>query len=177
MQLPASMKKNPPTVESLKNHDVAISFLPGPALLEYIDMLIESGIPLASGSTGLVWPNDIDSRLKEKKLAWVTAGNFSLGMNLIHGMIKVLSEAPKLFDKYEFKMHEVHHIHKLDKPSGTALAWEKWLGQPVDISSERIGETIGNHKLSLITDYEDISIEHNAKDRKIYAQGGSLDSR
>src|SRR5689334_7664275 len=111
---------NPPTVEALQGHDVAISFLPGPAFLEHIDVLLESGIPLATGSTGFEWPKDIDAKLKEQGTAWITASNFSLGMNLVYGMIRVLAKAPQLFDDFEFKLHEVHHIHKKDQPSGTS---------------------------------------------------------
>lgn len=164
-------EKNPPTLEALRQHDVAIAFLPGPVMEQYIDLLIESGLPLANGSTGLQWPKDIDGRLKAKNLAWITAGNFSLGMNLVYSMIKVLAKAPKLFDDYEFNLHEVHHIHKLDKPSGTALAWQRWLGQDAHITSAREGDNPGFHKLTLSTPYEDISLEHQAKDRKIFAEG------
>lgn len=162
---------NPPTLKDLQEHDVAISFLPGPALLEYINLLLESGIPLASGSTGFDWPEDIDGRLKDKGTAWITASNFSLGMNLVYGMLKVLSKAPQLFDDFEFKLHEIHHVHKKDMPSGTALSWQEWLGQPVDITSGREGDNPGEHKLTLVTPYEDISVQHQAKDRRIFAQG------
>ncbi len=164
-------ESNLPSLEKLKKCDAAISFLPGPALMEYIELLIESKIPLASGSTGFVWPADMDERLKQNNIAWVTASNFSLGMNLIYGMIKVLAKTPELFDEYEFKLHEIHHINKKDKPSGTALSWEKWLGQDVDITSERIGDNPGEHKLTLVTPYEDIILEHKSKDRRIFAQG------
>lgn len=162
---------NLPTLEKLKSCDALISFLPGPALLEYIDLIIESEVPLASGSTGFTWPKDIDSRLKEKNISWITASNFSIGMNLVHGMIKVLAKTPELFDEYKFKLHEIHHIHKKDHPSGTALSWQKWLDQKVEFSHEREGDNPGDHKLTLETEFEDISIQHRAKDRKIFAQG------
>lgn len=162
---------NPPTLEALAGHDAVISFLPGPAFAEYIDLLVESGLPVATGSTGFNWPDDIDERLKERRVAWVTAGNFSIGMNLVHGMINVLARAPQLFDNYQFKLHEVHHIHKQDKPSGTALEWQRWVGQPVEITCDREGERIGDHTLTLVTPYEDISVQHHSKDRRIYAEG------
>lgn len=162
---------NLPTVEKLKGHDVAISFLPGPIVPQYIDMLIEAGLPLASGSTGFDWPADTDSKLRANNLAWITASNFSLGMNLVYGMIQVLAKAPQLYDNLEFKLHEIHHFHKKDHPSGTALSWQKWLGQDVDITSAREGDNPGDHRLTLVTDYEDISIQHQAKDRRVFAQG------
>lgn len=164
-------ESNPPTLEKLKEADSLISFLPGPALLEYLDLLIDSGVPLASGSTGFEWPEGIDQRLKDKGVAWITASNFSLGMNLVYGMVKVLSKTPELFDEYKFKLHEIHHIHKRDNPSGTALSWQKWLGQPVEFSHDRDGDNPGDHKLTLSTKYEEISVQHQAKDRKMFAEG------
>lgn len=163
--------ENPPTVEKLKGHDAAISFLPGPALLDYIDIIIESRVPLASGSTGFEWPKDIDERLKKANVAWVTASNFALGMTLIHEMIKIMSTAPNILDEFSFKLHEIHHVHKKDHPSGTALTWEKWLGQKVDFSFEREGDNPGDHKLILETPFENIIVQHQSKDRKIFAQG------
>src|SRR5438270_2304170 len=76
-------ESNPPTLEALKQNDVAIVFLPGPVFVKYIDLLIESGLPVANGSTGFEWPEDVDARLKAKQTAWITASNFSLGMNLV----------------------------------------------------------------------------------------------
>lgn len=162
---------NPPTLEKLAGHDAIIIFLPGPVFLPYIDMLVDSGLPVASGCTGFDWPADMDERLKRRGAAWITASNFSLGMNLVYGMVKVLSKGPKLFDSYQYKLHEIHHIHKKDHPSGTALSWEKWLGQPVQFSHDREGDNPGDHKLTLSTKYEDISIQHQAKDRRIFAEG------
>lgn len=170
-------ESNVPTLEKLKECDAAISFLPGPALMEYLELLLESRLPLASGSTGFLWPDDIDAKLKENGVAWVTASNFSLGMNLIHGMIKVLAKTPKLFEDYQFKLHEIHHINKKDRPSGTALSWEKWLGQKADITSDRVGDNPGEHKLTLVTPYEDIVLEHKSKDRRIFAEGAIWTAR
>lgn len=164
-------EKHLPTAEALKQNDVLISFLPGPALAGYFDMIIDSGVPLATGSTGFDWPDDIDARLKQKNVAWITASNFALGMNLVHGMIKVMAKAPDLFDKFDFKLHEIHHVHKKDHPSGTALTWQKWLGQDVDFSFQRQGDNPGDHKLTLSTEFEDITVQHQSKDRKIFASG------
>lgn len=168
---------NPPTLAKLKGHDVVISFVPGPIFVQYIDMLIESGLPVVSGSTGFDWPEDINQRLKAKNVAWITASNFSLGMNLVRGMIKVLAKAPLLFDNFDLKLHEIHHIHKKDQPSGTSLSWQKWVGQDVNITSGRDGDNPGDHKLTLVTPYEDISVQHQAKDRRIFAEGAIWTAR
>lgn len=164
-------ENNLPTLERLKACDVAISFLPGPAFVKYIDLLIQSGLPAAVGSTGFDWPEDTDQKLKDAGLSWIASTNFALGMNIVRAMIQALSKAPKLFDEYEFNIEEIHHIHKKDSPSGTALTWKEWLGRETKISATREGDNPGFHKLTLKTPYEDISIEHQSKDRKIFAQG------
>lgn len=162
---------NPPTLKSLKGHDVIISFLPGEPFLGYIETLIDSKIPVVTGSTGFDWPKDIDQRLKENKTSWVRAHNFSLGMNLVHQMIKVMAKAEKLFSKPKYKIHEVHHIMKVDSPSGTALSWQDWSEHECDITSARTGDVVGDHKLTLETSNEDIIVQHQAKDRGIFASG------
>jgi 4-hydroxy-tetrahydrodipicolinate reductase len=163
--------KNHPTLEKLKGHDVVISFLDGETFKTYLPLLVESNLPVVTGSTGMAWPSDFDSNLKAKKLTWIYATNFSLGMNLVHQMILIMKEADSILSHFKFSMNEIHHTKKLDAPSGTALSWEKWLDNKVDITSERIGDVIGIHELKLTTSTEEISIKHQALDRKIFAEG------
>lgn len=163
--------KNIPTVEKLSGHDVIICFLTGEVFKKYLDIVIESKLPLICGTTGIELSNNLHNQLLEKKIKWIYATNFSLGMNLVAQMIKVLEKANKLFTQFNFSIHEVHHTKKLDMPSGTALTWKKWLNHEVDISSERIDDVIGIHDLVLNTPYEKISIKHEALDRTIFAEG------
>lgn len=163
--------KNIPTIENLKGHDVIISFLSGDVFEKYIPLLVESKIPVVCGSTGFEWPLDFNKELQAKGLKWIYASNFSLGMTLVKKMIQVLSHANKIYDHYRLTMNEIHHAGKLDAPSGTAKTWEKWIGSKVDISSYRVAEAIGIHELTLTTANEEISLRHNALDRKIFAEG------
>jgi len=165
--------KNPVTVEKLIGHDVLISFVNGQVLLDHLEILIESGVPHVTGATGVKWPSDLDAKLKAANIKWMVATNFSLGMNLVKAMINCLGKAHKLFKDFEFKIHEVHHSQKLDAPSGTALSWKAWLGSPSDvpISSERVGNITGIHEVRLNTENEEIFLRHEAKDRKIFAEG------
>lgn len=162
---------NTPTLERLRGHDVVISFLPGEAFKSYLGLLQESKIPVVCGSTGMSWPQNFDQDLKNSGLKWIYATNFSLGMNLVHQMILIMKEASKIFDDYQFSLHEVHHTKKLDAPSGTALSWKNWVGHDIDITSERKGDVIGIHELTLTTPDEEITLKHNALDRKIFANG------
>lgn len=159
------------TSQNLLGHDVIISFLSGEIFLNHLPLLLESRIPVICGSTGMKWPINFDQSLKDLNLKWIYATNFSLGMNLVHQMILIMKEAAKIFDEYQFSLHEVHHTKKLDAPSGTALSWKDWSGHSMEITSERKGDVTGIHELTLSTPYEEIIIKHKALDRKIFASG------
>ena len=167
-------REHPPEKTRLMGHDIIISFLPGEPFKEVIPELLATRIPVVTGSTGFDWPEGrpaFSKKLADENLIWVHANNFSLGMNLIHEMIQILAKADILFDEYSYSLHEIHHTNKKDAPSGTAMAWKEWLKQPVEITSERTGDVIGEHSLSLTTPFERISINHSAMDRKIFASG------
>lgn len=167
-------RSRPPECEALREHDIIISFLPGDAFVEYIPELIASGRPVVSGSTGFDWPEGrevFSLRIAGESLIWIHANNFSLGMNLIHEMIQIMGMAATVYDEHSFSIHEIHHSQKKDAPSGTALAWKRWLDHPASITSERTGDVTGEHTLTLDTPFEKISIHHMAKNRQIFASG------
>ena len=111
--------KNTPDINKLNGHDVIISFLAAEPFKEYIPLIIESKIPLVSGTTGFSYDENLKGQIKNLNLKWIVANNFSLGMNLIFNMIKVMGKASKLVANPNYKIHEVHHTKKLDAPSGT----------------------------------------------------------
>ena len=164
-------ENTPPTLEKLKESDAVIVFVPGDAVGDILDLVIESGVPAAWGSTGFSWPEDLDERLKEADTKWVLANNFSLGMNLIRHAIKTISAGAEALKNPEFHIHEVHHIHKKDAPSGTAISWKNWLDKPVEITSAREGDVNGIHELTITTATEKITLNHEALDRSIFAEG------
>lgn len=163
--------KNQPTLNALKDSDVVISFLSGEVFETYMPLLVESKLPVVTGSTGMKWPVGFDDQLKKNGCSWIYATNFSLGMNIVHQMILILKEADKILSDFTFSMHEVHHTKKLDAPSGTALSWKNWLDKKCEITSERTGDVIGIHELKLSTPTEKITLKHEALDRKIFAEG------
>jgi 4-hydroxy-tetrahydrodipicolinate reductase len=163
--------KRKPNFESLAGHDIIISFLPGPIFLEYIPLLVDTKIPVITGSTGFSWPEDIDNILIKNEISWIYTHNFSLGINIVKRMIETLSKAANLFDDSTFKIHEIHHTNKQDAPSGTAISFEKWLGHKTEITSERTGDIVGIHELSFESADEVITLKHTAKDRSIFARG------
>jgi len=164
-------RKNAPTLESLRECDIIISFLPGDAFVKYIPLLVESALPVITGSTGFTWPNSISNTLSENKLQWIYAHNFSLGMSVVKTLIESLSRSSDLFESPQFSIHDIHHTKKLDSPSGTALSWKDWLDKDANITSERVGDVVGYHHLEMETPSEKIKLTHEAKDRSLFAHG------
>lgn len=163
--------KNLPTYEKLMRHDVIVSFLPGEAFHALIPVLLETKKPVVTGSTGFSWPSQFDKTLQEKKLTWIHATNFSLGVVVLKQLIERLHQVDHLFKDKTLSIHEVHHTKKLDAPSGTALSMKEWLDEPCEISSERTGDVVGLHTLTLETNGEILRLVHEAKDRTLFAEG------
>ena len=163
--------QNVPTFEKLIKHDVIISFLPGEAFEALIPVLLETKKPVVTGSTGFKWPTNFDKTLQEKKLSWIFATNFSLGVVVLKQLIERLHQVDGLFKEKYLSIHEVHHTKKLDAPSGTALSMKEWLQEPCEITSERTGDVVGLHTLKLETPGEILRLEHEAKDRRLFAEG------
>jgi 4-hydroxy-tetrahydrodipicolinate reductase len=162
---------NPPTVEKLKKADAVIIFVPGDAVSDVINDVIEAGIPAAWGSTGYDWPVDLGEKVKAMNTKWVLASNFSLGMNIIRKGIEAISAGSAILKDPEFHIHEVHHIHKKDAPSGTALSWKEWLNKEAEVTSAREGDVKGIHELTMKTGTEEITLRHKALDRALFAEG------
>lgn len=162
---------NPPTVEKLQQADAVIIFVPGDAVPDVMDKVIEAGIPAAWGSTGFVWPDDVEERVKARNAKWILASNFSLGMNIIRKSIQAISAGSNILKDPEFRIHEVHHVHKKDAPSGTALSWKEWLDKEAEVTSAREGDVKGIHELTLKTETEEITLKHKALDRALFAEG------
>lgn len=157
--------------EELKEIDNAIAFLPPNAMLENIDLLISAKINVVTGTTGLEWPSDLDNKLKDAGLIWIKAANFSIAMNLVQAMIKKIANAKTILSQFNLDIHEIHHTKKLDSPSGTALKWKEWVNQEIPVTSERIGDEVGTHILTIKNEFEQIKIEHNSLNRLLFAKG------
>lgn len=162
---------NKPTADKLKDADAAILFVPGSAVNELLNPLMEAGIPAAWGTTGYDWPTDLNQQLKEKNIKWLRASNFSLGMNIVRRCLGIIGQSSSVLDNPSFHIHEIHHTQKKDAPSGTAISWEEWLGQDAKITSERKGDIKGIHLLEVKTESESIWLKHEAHNRKIFAEG------
>lgn len=164
-------EENKPTPEKLSEVDVAIVFVPGSAAEEVIEVLLKTKIPAVWGTTGYHWPKELPDRVKLAGNRWVIGSNFSLGMNLVRKALNILGKGAEFLDDPQFHIHEIHHVHKKDAPSGTALSWREWLGKDAAISSDRQGDVKGIHELHLKTEGESIYLNHEAHSRSIFAEG------
>ena len=162
------------TPELLKNIDAVIDFTTPHAVIPNIIRCTEAGVPIVVGTTG--WYQHLDKvreLVKERKAAFLYGSNFSVGVNLFFKAIQAVS--PALNKGYRATVVEKHHIHKKDKPSGTAVTIQKILEsaseQKVEISSLREGETVGMHLVVLDSANDTILMTHDAKSRLGFAEG------
>ena len=180
-----------PTVDDLKDVDVAIEFSNPEAAFENIKFLLENKIPTISGTTG--WTDRLDEIIQineENNAAFLYASNFSLGVNLFFELNAHLAQLMAKYPEYKAELEEIHHTQKIDKPSGTAITlaeqiltqgnysnWEsdqKSAEENLPIYSKRIDHTPGTHTITYTSEIDDISITHTAHNRKGFAFGAVL---
>lgn len=179
------------TLENLKKVDVAIEFtIPSVALGNY-KKCFEANVPVVSGTTGWLENKEIIAAECAKEARFFYASNFSLGVNLFFQLNKYLAKLMHPYQNYVPTMEEIHHIHKLDAPSGTAItiaegllenypSLEKWENSVTNhpnalpIISKREGEVPGTHTVEYTSAEDVISIKHEAKGREGFAFGAVL---
>ncbi len=181
------------TKENLQKADVAIEFSrPETAFNNYL-MCFEAGLPVVSGTTGWLekW-KELEIYVKRKNATFFYASNFSLGVNLTFKVNEFLAKLMNKYSDYNVELTEIHHVHKLDKPSGTAVTlanriiveidrldnWvidkEKNTANHLPILSLREGEVPGTHIVKYESQFDDIQLIHTAKNRKGFALGAVL---
>ncbi|MCC6412554.1 MAG: 4-hydroxy-tetrahydrodipicolinate reductase [Saprospiraceae bacterium] len=181
------------TDELLKKADVVIEFSRPEAALSNVKMCLEAGIPVVSGTTG--WLDQLPEAYAfclEKQGAMLWASNFSVGVNLFFALNRYLATLMNNRPEYDIRVQEIHHMHKLDAPSGTALTLTldaiKALDRKLDwkltpapasatdipVEAIREGEVPGTHKIKYESSVDSITIEHKAHSRKGFAAGALL---
>jgi 4-hydroxy-tetrahydrodipicolinate reductase len=184
-----------PDAAALKDCDVAIEFTGPGSAVQNIRTCFQANIPVVVGTTG--WYDQFDAvkaECEQQQQALLTATNFSIGVNLFFALNRQLALLMNKVEGYEVSMDEIHHIHKLDSPSGTALTLAndilaghphktKWAeveeGQQANedtlaIRSHRIGETVGTHSVTYQSAADRIDIRHEAFTREGFALGAVL---
>ncbi len=119
-----------------ENTDVAIEFTRPESGFQNIQTLISNGVKVVSGTTGwLERKPEIEALTKEKDGAFFYASNFSVGVNIFFKLNKILAKIMNNFKDYDVDMEEIHHIHKLDAPSGTAITLAEGVYENLDRKS------------------------------------------
>ena len=159
----------------LNGADVAIEFTTPLTAKDNILRAWAQGVPVVCGTTG--WNTqellDEDKRLHAKPML-IWKSNFSVGVNIFFELNKELAAAMQSQPQYTPSITETHHIHKLDKPSGTAKTLAEQIGRDVMIESIREGEVPGTHEVSWDSEEDTIIITHIAKGRRGFALGAVL---
>ena len=182
-----SFKTNNCTVNLIKDIDIAIEFSTPESAFTNIKNCLNNSIPIVTGTTG--WLDDLDN-IKElcehRNGSFLYASNFSLGANIFFELNKKLARLMSDKNQYKASIGETHHIHKVDKPSGTAITiaedmlsnskldnWqlESKAVNGVTISSIREKEVNGIHEVKYRSDNDLISIKHEAFNRDGFALG------
>lgn len=176
---------------SLEN-TVVIDFSMPAVVVENLLRSFRLGINVVTGTTG--WYNRIEevkSVCKQSNTALLYSPNFSLGVNVLFYVNKMLAGVMSKVEGYHGHINETHHIHKLDAPSGTAIrlaedvlkqnkSLARWTNQKSDKKDEfevlsfREGEVPGIHEVIYESEADILTLKHEAKSRKGFALGAVL---
>jgi len=178
---------------AFKNTNIIIDFTIPKCTLEVLKIASKLKKRVVIGTTGFSKKEENLIKKYSKKIPILKAGNMSLGINLLMYLTEIASKA--LGDKFLSKVFEVHHKHKKDHPSGTALMLGKGIAigknkdfykligkkylnkkffpysKKINFGSIRKGEIIGNHKVLFSSGKEIITLNHEAYNRALYSEG------
>ena len=165
--------------ELLQDHDAAIDFSVGSAVLTHVEACARANVALVEGTTG--WnARESEARLivAEHGGALVYGANFSVGVNVFY---RIVAHAAALFqslDGYAAFIEEAHHSRKRDAPSGTALRlrdlMQERLGGEVPIAATRAGYIPGTHRAGFDSEADQIMLTHTARNREGFAAGALM---
>jgi len=189
----AGIKLNLNTDQAFKNTDIIIDFTVPNCTIDILKIASKLKKRVVIGTTGFTQKEEALIKDFSKKIPILKAGNMSLGVNLLMYLTEIASKA--LNEEYLSKVFEVHHNHKKDYPSGTALMLGKGVadgknknlnnligkkflnkksfpyGKKINFNSIRKGEIIGEHEVAFSSGKEIIKLNHEAFDRALYSDG------
>lgn len=178
--------------EAFRCAEVAIEFTSPQTAVENYRKAWKAGVPVVSGTTG--WTEmlpDLKKEIEQNGYTLFLSSNFSLGVNIFMAVNQYLAKIMNDFPDYNVEMTEIHHIHKMDAPSGTAITLAEQIIKEIDrktkwkleteensdelaIKSIRQGEVPGIHTVRYESNADIIEITHNAKTRDGFALGAVM---
>ncbi len=181
------------SLTSFKNTNVIIDFTVPNCTLEILKIAAKQKKRMVIGTTGFTKKEEILIKNFSKRIPILKAGNMSLGVNLLMHLTEIASKS--LGNNFLSKVYEVHHKHKVDYPSGTALMLgegiangknkdfynligKKYLNKKsfpyskkINFNSIRKGEVIGEHEVRFSSGKEILKLNHESFDRALYSEG------
>lgn len=161
---------------SLGEPDVAVEFSQPGAAMANISACLREGVPVVAGTTG--WYDalsEVTRLANETGTPLIWSPNFSLGVNVMIELARYAGTLMRTLEDFDAHIVETHHSKKKDAPSGTAIAMAKAasdaLGRPIPTTSVRTGSVPGTHELVFDGTFEQLSLTHVARDRRVFAEG------
>ena len=189
----AGLKPSKNSVDAFKKSNVIIDFTVPKCTLEILKIASKLKKRVVIGTTGFTKKDENLIKKFSKKIPILKAGNMSLGVNLLMYLTEIASKS--LGNNFLSKVYEVHHKHKIDYPSGTALMLAKGIAdgknkkfynligkkylnkrtfpyaKKINFNSIRKGEVIGEHEVRFSSGKEIIKLNHESFDRALYSEG------
>ena len=180
-------------LQVFKKTNLIIDFTIPKCTMEILKIALKLKKRVVIGTTGFTVKEESLIKKYSKKIPILKAGNMSLGINLLMYLTEITSKS--LGDNFQSKVFEIHHKHKKDYPSGTALMLGKGIaegknkklynligkkflnkknfpyGKKINFNSIRKGEIIGEHEVKFSSGKEIVSLSHEAFDRALYSEG------
>ena len=189
----AGLKPSKNNVDAFKKSNVIIDFTVPKCTLEILKIATKLKKRVVIGTTGFSKNEENLIKKFSRKIPILKAGNMSLGVNLLMYLTEIASKS--LGNNFLSKIYEVHHKHKIDYPSGTALMLGKGIAggknknfytligkkylnkksfpyaKRINFNSIRQGEVIGEHEVRFSSGKEIIKLNHESFDRALYSEG------
>ncbi|MBK7359476.1 MAG: 4-hydroxy-tetrahydrodipicolinate reductase [Saprospiraceae bacterium] len=178
--------------KALADSDIAIEFSSPEAAVNHLKTCFKMQCPVICGTTGWTdaW-DEIQDALKQSNSAFIFASNFSIGVQLFFELNRKLAQLMGSRPEYQCSIHEVHHTHKKDAPSGTAISlaqdiignhpnYSSWSldkqlsSETLPIYSERKDPVVGIHQINYNSTIDTLEIKHTAHNRDGFALGAVL---
>lgn len=166
--------------------DVFIDFSTTDACLQYLEICKQLKIPMVIGTTGFTVQQKEKISSSAEHIPILLSPNMSIGANICNYLLGCLSKLLVQNQQFEnaISIKEVHHKHKLDAPSGTALRMADIIkknfldhANPIEFISKRVGNVKGRHEITFSNKFESIIIKHNVKNRSVFANGALFAAR
>lgn len=161
---------------TLGDADVAVEFTQPDAAVANVAASLRAGVPVVVGTTG--WYDalpEVTRIAKETGTGLLWSPNFSLGVNILIELARYAGTLMRPIESFDAHIVETHHSRKKDAPSGTAIAIGKAasdaLDRPIPTTSVRTGSVPGTHELIFDGLFEQLSLTHVARDRRVFAEG------